>query len=458
MGAPQVKFRAQDGPDGADDMAAQSPPDRMRGADENANPHDTPSPSLYSPYKRPGNPYSPFNAGPLGSPVHCSSPGPLHAAQPAGAAAYMRQSLWANRRRVSTAASLLLTKIAGASTSQYDDYVPSPENASPRKRRRPPIVPEAQPISSTRSTGMSKTIASKVEAGSKALATVAAKPAAIVASAASGVIEASQVVANIDWGKEVRQELASAGQTISTAARATVQAVDDEADALFDNIEAHLGVVATKLRKGMSGSAAALRAAASTNSASLEAAGGDSAAGDDGEADSGSSHSSSSSAAAVPEDDRVAGASDDEEAASSSVVHGLQTAVTNVTQGLSAVEERLVAAESSLMAAGGELGGKLEGTLAAVGASVGEAYDAVEVANVDGTPDCTPLPCAPRTHRAPCMYGRIASRTSRLRSPERQPRSVSASVRSVAMSRPASKLSALLLQTWWTLWVRPSEA
>ena len=75
------------------------------------------------------------------------------------------------------------------------------------------------------------------------------------ANVRDGARASAREVSKIDWGKEMKHELslagqsiAGAGQSVSTAFKASLQAMDDEADAVFDHVENGLRSFSRRLR------------------------------------------------------------------------------------------------------------------------------------------------------------------------------------------------------------------
>lgn len=336
----------------------------------------------------------------------------------------VRSAVLQHKRRLSTLTSAVLTKIAGASTSQYDDYCPSPDMescASAKKRNcaAPPLAPSQQQQQQRAATGgdeegdaevppplrpgvsAGKLLASKMASAAAEAKIVAAKPAKLVASAASNVERSvKEVTSNvqqgvkdaskINWPKEVRHEIVTAGMTLQQAAKSIVQQVDDEADSVFDAAEQSIGAVADKFRRSVGGAVwgfGGRRTSTVVHDGLQTSAEGDGAVVD-----------------AEEDEEHEEGRED-----------GLQTAVTSmgsavthvgaqmgaaVASGLGLVEERLFLAESSLLKTGDAVSGALEEgvttwakqagktfghagaavgeTIGQAGAAVGETIDAVE--------------------------------------------------------------------------------
>ena len=373
----------------------------------------------------------------------------------------VRNTLLQRKRQLSTLTSAVLTKIAGASTSQYDDFesaeVDEDEvSASPMKRGRK---------DESKSTGtVGKLLAIKVE--SMAKAAVAAKAKAF-ASAAQHVRESTREASKINWPEEVRHELLTAGSTLQATARAVVQSVEEETDAVLDVAEASIGALASRvraaaspLRRTVSGAAWALQKGARTSASELSATIVAQLAPDEDADDEvvilrGAVQATTGAADAA--DASCEGSAADLESLESSAAASLQMAVetvgsavetvgTVVASGIgmvgelgSAVEERLFHAEENLLQTGGAFGAALGGavserieaatstlaqqanaavgdTFAAVehaGAAVGETIDAVEdaiesversVEEVvsDGLPDCIP-------HQSDCLPHQVVS-------------------------------------------------
>ena len=338
----------------------------------------------------------------------------------------VRNTLLQRKCQLSTLTSAVLTKIAGASTSQYDDFetaeVDEDEvSASPMKRGRK---------DESKSTGtVGKLLAIKVE--SMAKAAVAAKAKAF-ASAAQHVRESTREASKINWPEEVRHELLTAGSTLQATARAVVQSVEEETDAVLDVAEASIGALASRvraaaspLRRTVSGAAWALQKGARTSASELSATIVAQLAPDEDADDEvvilrGAVQATTGAADAA--DASCEGSAADLESLESSAAASLQMAVetvgsavetvgTVVASGIgmvgelgSAVEERLFHAEENLLQTGGAFGAALGGavserieaatstlaqqanaavgdTFAAVehaGAAVGETIDAVE--------------------------------------------------------------------------------
>ena len=331
----------------------------------------------------------------------------------------VRNTLLQRKCQLSTLTSAVLTKIAGASTSQYDDFetaeVDEDEvSASPMKRGRK---------DESKSTGtVGKLLAIKVE--SMAKAAVAAKAKAF-ASAAQHVRESTREASKINWPEEVRHELLTAGSTLQATARAVVQSVEEETDAVLDVAEASIGALASRvravaspLRRTVSGAAWALQKGARTSASELSATIVAQLAPDEDADDEvvilrGAVQATTGAADAA--DASREGSAADLESLESSAAASLQMAVetvgTVVASGIgmvgelgSAVEERLFHAEENLLQTGGAFGAALGGavserieaatstlaqqanaavgdTFAAVehaGAAVGETIDAVE--------------------------------------------------------------------------------
>jgi hypothetical protein len=382
------------------------------------------SPSAYSPFKVPGASPSPRRQLPMSPYASAGEVSSVDSSVHGQLSHRVRNTLLQRKRQLSTLTSAVLTKIAGASTSQYDDFetaeVDEDEvSASPMKRGRK---------DESKSTGtVGKLLATKVE--SMAKAAVAAKAKAF-ASAAQHVRESTREASKINWPEEVRHELLTAGSTLQATARAVVQSVEEETDAALDVAEASIGALASRVRaaaspfrRTVSGAAWALQKGARTSASELSATIVAQLAPDE-DADGevvilrGAVIQAPTGATDVVGTSREGSAADLESSAAASLqmaVETVGTAVetvgTAVASGIgmvgelgSAVEERLFHAEESLLQTGGALGAALGGavserieaatstlaqqanaavgdTFAAVehaGAAVGETIDAVE--------------------------------------------------------------------------------
>ena len=149
--------------------------------------------------------------------------------------------------------SSVLTKIAGATTSVYDDFVPEDAKAKPKE----------DPLKRVR----------------EGVASAAARPAKMVVSAAANVRDGAREAAKIQWGKELSHELNLGVSAIKSA----VQKMDDEADAVFDKVEqgfTHLsrristmgGPRRQQKQRKAKGGAAGVEAAAADNTRAIQAA------------------------------------------------------------------------------------------------------------------------------------------------------------------------------------------
>ena len=377
------------------------------------------SPSAYSPFKVPGASPSPRRQLPMSPYASAGEVSSVDSSVHGQLSHRVRNTLLQRKRQLSTLTSAVLTKIAGASTSQYDDFetaeVDEDEvSASPMKRGRK---------DESKSTGtVGKLLAIKVE--SMAKAAVAAKAKAF-ASAAQHVRESTREASKINWPEEVRHELLTAGSTLQATARAVVQSVEEETDAVLDVAEASIGALASRvraaaspLRRTVSGAAWALQKGARTSASELSATIVAQLAPDEDADDEvvilrGAVQATTGAADAA--DASREGSAADLESLESSAAASLQMAVetvgTVVASGIgmvgelgSAVEERLFHAEENLLQTGGAFGAALGGavserieaatstlaqqanaavgdTFAAVehaGAAVGETIDAVE--------------------------------------------------------------------------------
>ena len=384
------------------------------------------SPSAYSPFKVPGASPSPRRQLPMSPYASAGEVSSVDSSVHGQLSHRVRNTLLQRKRQLSTLTSAVLTKIAGASTSQYDDFetaeVDEDEvSASPMKRGRK---------DESKSTGtVGKLLAIKVE--SMAKAAVAAKAKAF-ASAAQHVRESAREASKINWPEEVRHELLTAGSTLQATARAVVQSVEEETDAVLDVAEASIGALASRvraaaspLRRTVSGAAWALQKGARTSASELSATIVAQLAPDEDADDEvvilrGAVQATTGAADAA--DASREGSAADLESLESSAAASLQMAVetvgsavetvgTVVASGIgmvgelgSAVEERLFHAEENLLQTGGAFGAALGGavserieaatstlaqqanaavgdTFAAVehaGAAVGETIDAVE--------------------------------------------------------------------------------
>ena len=384
------------------------------------------SPSAYSPFKVPGASPSPRRQLPMSPYASAGEVSSVDSSVHGQLSHRVRNTLLQRKRQLSTLTSAVLTKIAGASTSQYDDFetaeVDEDEvSASPMKRGRK---------DESKSTGtVGKLLAIKVE--SMAKAAVAAKAKAF-ASAAQHVRESTREASKINWPEEVRHELLTAGSTLQATARAVVQSVEEETDAVLDVAEASIGALASRvraaaspLRRTVSGAAWALQKGARTSASELSATIVAQLAPDEDADDEvvilrGAVQATTGAADAA--DASCEGSAADLESLESSAAASLQMAVetvgsavetvgTVVASGIgmvgelgSAVEERLFHAEENLLQTGGAFGAALGGavserieaatstlaqqanaavgdTFAAVehaGAAVGETIDAVE--------------------------------------------------------------------------------
>ena len=377
------------------------------------------SPSAYSPFKVPGASPSPRRQLPMSPYASAGEVSSVDSSVHGQLSHRVRNTLLQRKRQLSTLTSAVLTKIAGASTSQYDDFetaeVDEDEvSASPMKRGRK---------DESKSTGtVGKLLAIKVE--SMAKAAVAAKAKAF-ASAAQHVRESAREASTINWPEEVRHELMTAGSTLQATARAVVQSVEEETDAALDVAEASIGALASRvraaaspLRRTVSGAAWALQKGARTSASELSATIVAQLAPDEDADDEvvilrGAVQATTGAADAA--DASREGSAADLESLESSAAASLQMAVetvgTVVASGIgmvgelgSAVEERLFHAEENLLQTGGAFGAALGGavserieaatstlaqqanaavgdTFAAVehaGAAVGETIDAVE--------------------------------------------------------------------------------
>ena len=377
------------------------------------------SPSAYSPFKVPGASPSPRRQLPMSPYASAGEVSSVDSSVHGQLSHRVRNTLLQRKRQLSTLTSAVLTKIAGASTSQYDDFetaeVDEDEvSASPMKRGRK---------DESKSTGtVGKLLAIKVE--SMAKAAVAAKAKAF-ASAAQHVRESAREASKINWPEEVRHELLTAGSTLQATARAVVQSVEEETDAVLDVAEASIGALASRvraaaspLRRTVSGAAWALQKGAGTSASELSATIVAQLAPDEDADDEvvilrGAVQATTGAADAA--DASREGSAADLESLESSAAASLQMAVetvgTVVASGIgmvgelgSAVEERLFHAEENLLQTGGAFGAALGGavserieaatstlaqqanaavgdTFAAVehaGAAVGETIDAVE--------------------------------------------------------------------------------
>lgn len=374
------------------------------------------SPSAYSPFKVPGASPSPRRQLPMSPYASAGEVSSVDSSVHGQLSHRVRNTLLQRKRQLSTLTSAVLTKIAGASTSQYDDFetaeVDEDEvSASPMKRGRK---------DESKSTGtVGKLLATKVE--SMAKAAVAAKAKAF-ASAAQHVRESTREASKINWPEEVRHELLTAGSTLQATARAVVQSVEEETDAALDVAEASIGALASRVRaaaspfrRTVSGAAWALQKGARTSASELSATIVAQLAPDE-DADGevvilrGAVQAPTGATDAVGTS-REGSAADLESSAAASLQMAVETVGTAVASGIgmvgelgSAVEERLFHAEESLLQTGGALGAALGGavserieaatstlaqqanaavgdTFAAVehaGAAVGETIDAVE--------------------------------------------------------------------------------
>lgn len=375
------------------------------------------SPSAYSPFKVPGASPSPRRQLPMSPYASAGEVSSVDSSVHGQLSHRVRNTLLQRKRQLSTLTSAVLTKIAGASTSQYDDFetaeVDEDEvSASPMKRGRK---------DESKSTGtVGKLLATKVE--SMAKAAVAAKAKAF-ASAAQHVRESTREASKINWPEEVRHELLTAGSTLQATARAVVQSVEEETDAALDVAEASIGALASRVRaaaspfrRTVSGAAWALQKGARTSASELSATIVAQLAPDE-DADGevvilrGAVIQAPTGATDVVGTSREGSAADLESSAAASLQMAVETVGTAVASGIgmvgelgSAVEERLFHAEESLLQTGGALGAALGGavserieaatstlaqqanaavgdTFAAVehaGAAVGETIDAVE--------------------------------------------------------------------------------
>jgi hypothetical protein len=375
------------------------------------------SPSAYSPFKVPGASPSPRRQLPMSPYASAGEVSSVDSSVHGQLSHRVRNTLLQRKRQLSTLTSALMTKIAGASTSQYDDFetaeVDEDEvSASPMKRGRK---------DESKSTGtVGKLLATKVE--SMAKAAVAAKAKAF-ASAAQHVRESTREASKINWPEEVRHELLTAGSTLQATARAVVQSVEEETDAALDVAEASIGALASRVRaaaspfrRTVSGAAWALQKGARTSASELSATIVAQLAPDE-DADGevvilrGAVIQAPTGATDVVGTSREGSAADLESSAAASLQMAVETVGTAVASGIgmvgelgSAVEERLFHAEESLLQTGGALGAAIGGavserieaatstlaqqanaavgdTFAAVehaGAAVGETIDAVE--------------------------------------------------------------------------------
>ena len=294
--------------------APASPPEN----DENVMPPHrySISPGAYSPFdrscdeRRTSQLYSPFR---MGAP---SPTAPPSTAKKYGAigkpSSSLANALEKRKRQLSSLTSGLFAKFAlpsGNSTpapvaeGDYEDYDvsrPGGEGGgSPLKRNRrgmaPPLAPP--PIAS---------VASKFAEG------IAKLP------------PPSKVL------REASTKVASAGQSLQAAARATLQAVDDEADMVFDGVEQQFEAISTKVRAA---TATATDAVASRlvrrNSRDATAAA--------------AAASSEGQKAQPAQDEAAAAATATVEGALSAVVDSMRTVGGTLEGSLSAAEERLLA-------------------------------------------------------------------------------------------------------------------
>ena len=338
-----------------------------------ASPASISSPSLYSPFK-PGRMYTPSRAI-AASPAQSGG-----ISAPSSQPLPPRGFLSAKKRQLSTLTSGLLTKISGASTSVYEDYTPSPtSNEAPRAR------PGAPPL------------ASKLREG---VAAAAAKPVKLVSSAAANVRDGAREASKIHWRKEFTHELKTAGETIQSTGnsiqgvfKSAVQAMDDEADAVFDGVEKGFQAISRRLSTvgSRSSRATAQKRAASSSHESLAEGEEDdevptlpSTMMDEttgallvgpAESDGGADFEATAEASITNLVESVGGAMQN---SVSAVTGSVEAMASGVTQDLAAmasgvfemgdrVEERLVAAEESLLAVGGAVGGAVTQQMAMVG-------------------------------------------------------------------------------------------
>ena len=344
------------------------------------------SPSLYSPFK-PGRMYTPSRAT-AASPAQSDG-----ISAPSSQNRPPRGFLSARKRQLSTLTSGLLTKIAGASTSVYEDYTPSPtSNEAPR----PSAV---SPGKRGRPSAAMPPLASKLREG---VAAAAAKPVKLVSSAAANVRDGAREASKIHWRKEFAHELVTAGQSIQSAGhsiqgvlKSAVQAMDDEADAVFDGVEQGFRTISRRLSVvgGRNSRATAQQRAASGSHESLAEGDGEedeevptlpSTMGDEttgavvvaaAESGSGADFEATAEASLTHLVESVGGAMQN---SVSAVTGSVEAMASGVTQDLAAmasgvremgdrVEERLVAAEESLLAVGGAVGGAVTQQMAMVG-------------------------------------------------------------------------------------------
>jgi hypothetical protein len=163
------------------------------------------SPSAYSPFKVPGASPSPRRQLPMSPYASAGEVSSVDSSVHGQLSHRVRNTLLQRKRQLSTLTSAVLTKIAGASTSQYDDFetaeVDEDEvSASPMKRGRK---------DESKSTGtVGKLLATKVE--SMAKAAVAAKAKAF-ASAAQHVRESTREASKINWPEDTSSQFQAAG-------------------------------------------------------------------------------------------------------------------------------------------------------------------------------------------------------------------------------------------------------
>ena len=330
------------------------------------------SPGAYSPFamgagdqRRTSQLYSPFRASPVRAPGIASE---AKGSNPILGALDKRKrflSSWSSGllSKASTTWTAFHSASAGAATAAASADAPSDalseaeaSHASPLKRSRTTLD---EPANAPASSGGARPpkFASKLSAGLKEVASAAAKlppPTKLFREASRGVERASS--------------------SLQAAAKSALQAVDDEADAVFDNVEAAAEAISHKVKKAVA--AVPLPTMSRRPSKDQTAEGPTSVADEDGEQREGCEKCEEGRGrATAPVDEEVA---DPAAAAAEAALHGLVDSV--VAMG-GKVEERLVAAEENLLAVGGEISEAvsegLEGAVQGVHGAMAQGGEAV---------------------------------------------------------------------------------
>ena len=318
------------------------------------------SPSAYEAFafgdnRRTSQTYSPFRASPA-----AKKTGNIDGASSAGKASSGLQSAIDKRKRqLSVLTSGWLAKMNfGSTVAPANDYeASSPDGGSPPKRgrRAVPVAESADGVSAK-----APALAAKWREG---VAGVTAKLTEAKGALTEAKREASTALTEAK--REASTKVASAQQTLQAAAKNALQAVDDEADAVFDGVEQSLERAATAVRAATANATVVVKAKLGVSEGS-RASKADGATGGVGEA-----AAAAEGGAATELEGETA---EEEDAAATAADAALTGLVDSVKHMSGRVEERLVAAEESLIAAGDAMGASMSEGLESLSA-VGEGMN-----------------------------------------------------------------------------------